>query len=79
MYELLSSGSLSKKIVERDANALLLSLSVNSGCSSLNVLDNLKLNGDEITSLRNRGGGGLVDFMNNCIKFRIFSENNDGT
>lgn len=56
MYELLSSGSLSKKIVERDANALLLSLSVNSGCSSLNVLDNLKLNGDEITSLRNRGG-----------------------
>ncbi len=79
MYELLSSGSLSKKIVERDANALLLSLSVNSGCSSLNVLDNLKLNGDEITSLRNRGVGGLVDFMNNCIKFRIFSENNDGT
>ena len=78
MYELLSSGSLSKKIVERDANALLLSLSVNSGCSSLNVLDNLKLNGDEITSLRNRGGG-LVDFMNNCIMFRIFSENNDGT
>lgn len=79
MYELLSSGFLSKKIVERDANALLLSLSVNSGCSSLNVLDNLKLNGDEITSLRNREGGGLVDFMNNCIKFRIFSENNDGT
>lgn len=78
MYELSSSGSLSKKIVERDANALLLSLSGNSGCSSLNVLDNLKLNGDEITSLRNRGGG-LADFMNNCVKFWIFSENNDGT